>query len=73
MAQASETLLAGVREVVYGRSLPLSTGDLRIVASRTGPQSGVIGAAVMVIHHVLSGEERDGRTTAADATSPRPP
>ena len=32
LAQASESLLAGVREVVYGRSLPLATGDLQIVA-----------------------------------------
>jgi predicted NBD/HSP70 family sugar kinase len=52
----AETLLAGVREVVYGRALPLSTGELRIVASRTGEQAGVIGAAGMVTRQVLCGD-----------------
>ena len=32
LAQAGESLIAGVREVVYGRSLPLATGELQIVA-----------------------------------------
>ena len=41
MAQSAESLLAGIREVVYGRSLPLATGELQIVASRTGGQAGV--------------------------------
>ena len=36
LAQSAESLLAGIREVVYGRSLPLATGELQIVASRTG-------------------------------------
>ena len=57
LAQASESLLAGVREVVYGRSLPLATGDLRIVSARTGDHAGVIGAASMVVQHVLSAEQ----------------
>ena len=34
LARADEPLLAGVREVVYRRSLPLATGRLRIVPSR---------------------------------------
>ena len=28
LAQSAESLLAGIREVVYGRSLPLATGEL---------------------------------------------
>jgi predicted NBD/HSP70 family sugar kinase len=59
LAQAGESLLAGVREVVYGRSLPLATGDLQIVAARTGDQAGVIGAATMVIQYALSPERVD--------------
>ena len=31
LVQAGESLIAGVREVVYGRSLPLATGVLQIV------------------------------------------
>jgi predicted NBD/HSP70 family sugar kinase len=57
LAQSAESLLAGVREVVYGRSLPLATGDLQIVAARTGDHAGVLGAATMVIQHVLSSEQ----------------
>jgi predicted NBD/HSP70 family sugar kinase len=57
LAQSAESLLAGVREVVYGRSLPLATGDLQIVAARTGDHAGVLGAATMVIQHVLSAEQ----------------
>lgn len=57
LAQASEQLLAGIREVVYGRSLPLATGGLQIVASRAGAHAGVVGAAAMVLQHVLKPEE----------------
>jgi predicted NBD/HSP70 family sugar kinase len=38
-------LLAEVRSVVYGRSLPLATGNLPIVLSELGGRAGVIGAA----------------------------
>ena len=43
-----------MREVTIQRSLPLATGDLRIVASRLGDRAGVVGAAIMVIEHVLA-------------------
>lgn len=59
LAQAGESLIAGVREVVYGRSLPLATGDLQIVAATTGVQAGVIGAATMVIQHALTADRVD--------------
>jgi glucokinase len=54
LSQAGEHLIAGVREVVYRRSLPLATTELRIVQSRAGDRAGVIGAAIMVIDHALS-------------------
>jgi predicted NBD/HSP70 family sugar kinase len=50
---ASEDLLAGVREAIYGRSLALATRDLEIVHSAGGRRAGTIGAAVMAIDHVL--------------------
>ena len=56
LAAAGEQLIAGVREVVYARSLPLATQHLRIVQSRTGEQAGVVGAAVMVIEHIIGSE-----------------
>ncbi|WP_236792726.1 ROK family transcriptional regulator [Amycolatopsis sp. GM8] len=59
LSQAGEHLIAGVREVVYRRSLPLATEELRIVQSRGGHQAGVLGAAAMVIDHALSPEQLD--------------
>ncbi len=54
IAFAREQLLAGIREVVYQRSLPLATRHLRIVPSELADRAGVIGAAVMMIEHVLA-------------------
>ena len=67
LAQSAEGLLAGIREVVYGRSLPLATGELQIVASRTGDHAGVIGAATMVIQHVLSVDQVEHQLAGATA------
>jgi predicted NBD/HSP70 family sugar kinase len=65
IAAVDEHLLAGVREVVYQRSLPLATRSLRIVRSRLEDRAGVIGAAMMVIEHVLSPEAVDEALAAA--------
>lgn len=54
LAGAGEMLLAGVREAIYGRSLPLATQNLRIVPSQMGQDAGVLGAAAMVVRHALS-------------------
>jgi predicted NBD/HSP70 family sugar kinase len=54
MAQAGEHLIAGVREVVYARSMPLATEHLGIVQSRAGEDAAVLGASMLAIHHALS-------------------
>ncbi len=59
VAEAGEHLIAGIREVVYQRSLPLATQHLRIVTSQAGTHSGVRGAAAMAIDHVLAPEAID--------------
>ena len=59
ISEAHQQLLAGVREVIFQRSLPLATGDLRIVPSRLGDRAGAIGASIMVIEHVLAPEAVD--------------
>jgi predicted NBD/HSP70 family sugar kinase len=56
VAEAGEHLLAGAREVVYRRSLPLATQHLRILTSRTGGRAGIIGASTLAIEHVLAGD-----------------
>lgn len=54
LSSAGEYLLAGVREIVYQRSLPLATARLRIVQSMAADHAGVLGAGRMVIDHVLA-------------------
>ncbi len=56
LADAGDPLLAGVREVVYQRSLPLATADLRILASASGMRAGIVGAAVLAIEHAMAPE-----------------
>ncbi|MFE9654432.1 ROK family protein [Micromonospora sp. NPDC006431] len=67
LVQAGESLIAGVREVVYGRSLPLATGHLQIVPATTGIQAGVIGAATMVIRHALAADRVDEALASASS------
>lgn len=51
---AGEHLLAGIREVVYSRSLPLATAHLQIVSSAAGSDVAVLGAASLAVDHALS-------------------
>ena len=48
-----------MREVIFQRSLPLATRDLTIANSRLGDRAGVVGAAIMVIDHVLAPDAVD--------------
>ncbi|WP_168211788.1 ROK family protein [Ruania zhangjianzhongii] len=66
VANVGEHLLAGIREVVYSRSLPLATQHLRIVVSKAGGQAGVLGAAQMVIQQVLAAPAIDRLVGSAD-------
>lgn len=56
MAAAGEHLMAGVREVVYRRSPPLATTNLRIILSRAGDRAAIRGASQLVCQHILSPE-----------------
>lgn len=56
VSRAGEELLAGVREVVYRRSLPLATEHLQIVAARSDANAGALGAAIMAARHALAPE-----------------
>ncbi|WP_344214122.1 ROK family protein [Kribbella sancticallisti] len=53
LSQAGDSLLAGIREAIYARSLPLATTELRVVPSQTGQQAAIRGAAAMVLQHAL--------------------
>ena len=65
LAQAGEHLIAGVREVVYTRSMPLATEHLQITQSRVGSDAGVIGACMLAIHHALSPERVEAMVAGA--------
>ena len=69
VAGAGEPLLAGIREVVYRRSLPLATGRLRIVPSQLGDEAGIIGAAVMVLETILAPAAVDAALVGAGRTA----
>jgi predicted NBD/HSP70 family sugar kinase len=53
MADASEPLLAGIRESVYQRASALATRELRILTSRLGARAGVVGVTTLALEHVL--------------------
>ncbi|MCD4523370.1 ROK family protein [Nocardioides sp. cx-173] len=53
------SLLAGVREAIYARSLPLATGELIVVPAQTGEHAGVIGAATMAVQQYLAPQSVD--------------
>jgi predicted NBD/HSP70 family sugar kinase len=69
LAAAGEHLLAGIRETVYQRSLPLATDQLRIVPTQAGAEAGVLGAAALAIEHVLSPEAVEAAAALAGAGS----
>lgn len=48
LARAGDHLVAGIRELVYQKSLPLATKDLVITLSSLDTSAGVVGAALLV-------------------------
>ncbi|MGO1412898.1 MAG: ROK family protein, partial [Microbacterium sp.] len=66
LSGAGEHLIAGIREVVYQRSLPLATQHLRITTSRAGAQAGVVGAATLVTDRFLAPHSIDALITVKE-------
>lgn len=69
LSQAGDSLLAGIREAIYARSLPLATTELEVVVARSGRDAAVRGAATMVLHHVL---DPGASTSGALGPGPEP-
>jgi predicted NBD/HSP70 family sugar kinase len=63
LAILDDHLLAGVRELVYKRSLPLATRELDIVISPPDPDAGIVGAAFLVIEEQMKEANVDGVIT----------
>jgi predicted NBD/HSP70 family sugar kinase len=64
VSAAEEHLLAGIREVVYQRSLPLATRNLQIVRSQLAERAGLIGLALLLADTIFAGPEIGLLTTA---------
>jgi len=60
MARIGEHLIAGVREVVYTRSMPLATKYLSIVQSAAADRAAILGASMLAVEHALSPEGVSG-------------
>jgi predicted NBD/HSP70 family sugar kinase len=58
---ADEPLLAGIREVVYRRSLPLATRNLQITVSRLGDGAAIAGLTLMLGDRVFAPDVIDAR------------
>ncbi len=56
LAEADEQVFAAVREVVYRKATPVASRHLEIALTELGHMAGVIGAAHLVIDHVLAPE-----------------
>ena len=76
LAEADEQVFAAVREVVYRHATPVASRHLEIAITELGHMAGVIGAAHMVIDHVLEPdrvgellERRSARTGPLSAAS----
>jgi predicted NBD/HSP70 family sugar kinase len=54
LARSGDSLLSGIRELVYQRCLPLATRDLSIVLSTVHDDSALFGAAYLVMDDVFS-------------------
>jgi predicted NBD/HSP70 family sugar kinase len=59
MAAVGEHIIAGVREIIYTRSMPLATSHLTIAASAAGANAAILGASLLAIHYALSPESID--------------
>jgi predicted NBD/HSP70 family sugar kinase len=59
LAHADEQLLAGIREVVYQRCLPLATRSLQIVRSSLDLRAGTIGLARLLADTILAPNQLD--------------
>jgi len=54
LARAEEQLFAGVREMVYRRSLPLATRSLQIVPTKLDTRAGLIGLALLLADGIFA-------------------
>ncbi len=52
LAEAEEQIFAGLREMIYSRSLPLATRRLELHRSRLDERAGSVGLALLLADHI---------------------
>lgn len=60
LARIEEQLFAGIRELVYRRSLPLATRNLQIVASSLDTRAGLVGLALLLADGIFAPDRVEG-------------
>ena len=58
-AASAATLMAGIRESIYARSLPLATRRLQIVPARLGDRAGTVGLTSMLADYIFDARRVD--------------
>jgi predicted NBD/HSP70 family sugar kinase len=71
LSLASEHLLAGIRELIYRRSLPLALEGLGVHLARCGDRAGILGAARLAIDAALAPDALSN--TIAPVAAPQSP
>ena len=59
LAHAQDQLLAGIREVVYQRCLPLATRSLQLVRTELDQRAGVSGLALLLSDAILAPDQME--------------
>jgi predicted NBD/HSP70 family sugar kinase len=64
MAHTNEYFVTGMRELIYQRSLPRATRNLRVVSTKLGDRASVVGMTELVVDEVFTPEAVDARLGA---------
>jgi len=73
LAAAEVNLVAGIRESVYRRSLPLATRQLQIVSASLGDQAGVAGLTAVLADHIFDPARIDAALLTESDVQAGPP
>ena len=63
LAAGADNLMAGIRESVYARSLPLATRRLQIVPAALGDRAGTVGLTSMLTDYIFDIRRIDATLT----------
>jgi len=66
LAEASDVLMAGLRQTLYGNATALATRELRVIPSGHGDRAALLGSAALILERILSA----GAIDAALASTP---